>query len=104
MPYTEAQAILDEDYPDGWRYYWKSVNVTGLGDEMVDRLVERIAVTPSPHSTIDVWYQGGAMAAVGERDTAFANRAAALPARNRGQLGGRGGFRRERRLGARDGR
>jgi hypothetical protein len=21
MPYTDAQAVLDEDYPDGWRYY-----------------------------------------------------------------------------------
>ena len=30
MPYTEAQGILDEDYPDGWRYYWKSVNVREL--------------------------------------------------------------------------
>ncbi|MGJ3560633.1 hypothetical protein ACR6C2_27805 [Streptomyces sp. INA 01156] len=27
MPYTEVQAILDEDYPDGLHYYWKSVNV-----------------------------------------------------------------------------
>ena len=30
MPYTEVQKLLDEDYPDGWRYYWKSVNVDGL--------------------------------------------------------------------------
>jgi FAD/FMN-containing dehydrogenase len=27
MPYTEAQKLLDEDYPEGGRYYWKSVNV-----------------------------------------------------------------------------
>jgi hypothetical protein len=31
-PYTEAQAMLDEDYPDGWRYYWKSINVPELSD------------------------------------------------------------------------
>ena len=74
MPWTEAQAILDEDYPDGWRYYWKSLNVPELSDEVIERLVEHAAAAPSPHSTIDVWYQGGAMARVGEEETAFANR------------------------------
>ncbi len=76
MPYTEAQAILDEDYPDGWRYYWKSVNLPELSDEVIERLVGRAAASPSPYSTIDVWYQGGAMARVGEQQTAFANRGA----------------------------
>jgi FAD/FMN-containing dehydrogenase len=74
MPYTEAQAILDEDYPDGWRYYWKSVNVPELSDELIERLARHAAAAPSAHSTIDVWYQGGAMAGVGEDETAFANR------------------------------
>jgi FAD/FMN-containing dehydrogenase len=74
MPWTEAQAMLDEDYPDGWRYYWKSVNVPQLSDEVIERLVEHAAAAPSPHSTIDVWYQGGAIARVGEQETAFANR------------------------------
>ena len=74
MPWTEAQAILDEDYPDGWRYYWKSVNLPGLSDEAIERLVGHAAAAPSPHSTIDVWYQGGAMARIGEEETAFANR------------------------------
>jgi FAD/FMN-containing dehydrogenase len=74
MPYTDAQAILDEDYPDGWRYYWKSVNVPELSDELIERLTEHNAAAPSPHSTIDVWYQGGAVARVGEEETAFANR------------------------------
>ena len=74
MPYTEAQAVLDEDYPDGRRYYWNSVNVPALSDEVIERLMERAAAAPSPDSTIDVWYQGGAMARVGEAETAFANR------------------------------
>jgi FAD/FMN-containing dehydrogenase len=76
MPYTEAQAVLDEDYPDGWRYYWKSVNLPELSDEVIERLVGHAASAPSPHSTIDVWYQGGAMARIGEEETAFANRGA----------------------------
>jgi FAD/FMN-containing dehydrogenase len=74
MGWTEAQAMLDEDYPDGWRYYWKSVNVPELSDAVIDRLVEHAAAAPSPHSTLDIWYQGGAMARVGEQETAFANR------------------------------
>jgi FAD/FMN-containing dehydrogenase len=74
MRWTEAQALLDEDYPDGWRYYWKSVNMPGLSDEVIDRLVEHAAAAPSPHSTIDVWYQGGALARITEPATAFANR------------------------------
>jgi FAD/FMN-containing dehydrogenase len=76
MPYVEAQAVLDEDYPDGWRYYWKSVNVAELSDDVIDRLTERAAAAPSSHSTIDVWYQGGAIARVSEEATAFANRRA----------------------------
>jgi FAD/FMN-containing dehydrogenase len=74
MPYTEAQALLDEDYPDGWRYYWKSINVPELGDALIARLAEHAAAAPSGHSTVDIWFHGGAMARVGEEETAFANR------------------------------
>jgi FAD/FMN-containing dehydrogenase len=74
MRWTEAQAMLDEDYPDGWRYYWKSVNMPELSDEVIERLVEHAAAAPSRHSTIDVWYQGGALARIDEQATAFANR------------------------------
>jgi FAD/FMN-containing dehydrogenase len=74
--YTEAQKVLDDDYPDGGRYYWKSVNAPSLGDELIERLIEDAAAAPSPDSTIDIWYQGGAMAHVGEEETAFANRSA----------------------------
>ncbi|WP_078843837.1 FAD-binding oxidoreductase [Streptomyces albus] len=74
LPYTGAQTVLDADYPDGGRYYWKSVNADGLGDELIDRLTAHAAAAPSAASTIDIWFQGGAMARVGERETAFANR------------------------------
>lgn len=47
----------DEDSPDGWRYYWKAQNASGLGDEVIERLVSHAQAAPSHHSTIDVWYQ-----------------------------------------------
>ena len=78
MPYTQAQAILDEDYPNGWHYYWKSVNVDGLNAEAIERLVDHIEAAPSRHSTIDVWYQGGAMAQTGPDETAFGDRSAPI--------------------------
>ena len=74
MPYVEAQKALDEDYPDGGRYYWKSQNVDGLGDEVIDRLIAHAEAAPSGHSTIDVWYQGGAMGRVGAGESAFGDR------------------------------
>jgi FAD/FMN-containing dehydrogenase len=74
ITYTGAQRFLDEDYPDGSLYYWKSVNAPELSDKLIERLTEHAAAAPSPDSTIDVWYQGGAMARVGEEETAFANR------------------------------
>ncbi|WP_220136206.1 FAD-binding oxidoreductase [Streptomyces himalayensis] len=74
LTYVEAQTVLDEDYPDGGRYYWKSLNVPELSDTLIERLVEHAAAAPSPASTVDVWYQGGAMAQPADEDTAFANR------------------------------
>lgn len=78
MPYTEAQQVLDEDYPKGHRYYWKSRNLDGLGDLEIDRLIAHAQSAPSDESTIDVWYQGGAMSRVGASETAFGDRSAPI--------------------------
>jgi hypothetical protein len=78
MPYTEAQKILDEDYPDGWRYYWKSVNVDGLDEGVIQALKQHAESAPSDHSTIDVWFQGGAMGHVGADESAFGDRSAPI--------------------------
>ena len=78
MPYAEAQKLLDEDYPQGGRYYWKSQNVDGLGDDVIDALIARAEAAPSDHSTIDIWYQGGAMARVAAEASAFGERSAPI--------------------------
>jgi FAD/FMN-containing dehydrogenase len=78
MPYAEIQKLLDEDYPDGWRYYWKSLNVDGLGDGVIEALIEHAEAAPSDHSTIDVWFQGGVMGCVGADESAFGDRSAPI--------------------------
>src|SRR5829696_1923343 len=92
MPYTEVQKLLDEDYPDGWRYYWKSVNVDGLGDGVIEALIEHAETAPSDHSTIDLWFQGGAMGRVGRER--LRREELTHPARHRGELGREPGGRR----------
>lgn len=74
MSYLEAQAALDEDYPNGRLYYWKSADLDGLGDDAVAALVAAAEAAPSNHSTIDVWYHGGAMDRVEPGATAFGAR------------------------------
>ena len=61
--YLEAQAVLDADYPDGGRFYWKSANLERLDADVIDRLTASAAAAPSDESTIDIWFQGGAIAA-----------------------------------------
>jgi FAD/FMN-containing dehydrogenase len=74
MNYVDAQQVLDADYPDGWFYYWKSANLEQLDDGAIERLMASAETAPSHHSTIDVWYHGGAMGRVDPEATAFGTR------------------------------
>jgi FAD/FMN-containing dehydrogenase len=74
MAYENLQSMLDEDYPDGLRYYWKSVYLTGLTDEVIDLLIEYNEAAPSALSTVDVWQLGGAVSDVPQDATAFWHR------------------------------
>lgn len=76
MPYVEVQKILDEDYPEGARYYWKSVFLDSLDDEVIAHIVEQDKRRPSPISTVDVWHMGGAVKRVDASESAFGGRKA----------------------------
>lgn len=78
MPYVEAQKVLDEDYPVGLRYYWKSIELTGLSEDAIRALMASADAAPSGLSTIDVWFQGGAMAAVAADATVYGDRSAPI--------------------------
>jgi FAD/FMN-containing dehydrogenase len=73
-PYVELQAMFNPAVPHGWHYYWKSWEVPPLTDATIDTLVERTAAITSPRSYTIVFQLGGAMARIGEHDTAFGQR------------------------------
>jgi hypothetical protein len=52
--------------------------VDSLNDKVLERLMNHAETAPSEHSTIDVWYQGGAMARVGASETAFGDRSSPI--------------------------
>lgn len=74
LPWRQAQRILDEDYPDGKFYYWKSIYLDRLDDEVLGVLEQFARSRPSAASSIDIWFLGGAMSRVAPTATAFANR------------------------------
>jgi hypothetical protein len=77
-PYIEVQQAFDPDYPDGWRYYWKSANLMRLDDDVIDAIVDHARRQPSPFSTTDLWPVGGAVSRVPHEATAFFGRQAAF--------------------------
>ena len=76
MPYAQLQQFLDEDYPRGRHYYWKSAALAELGDAVIDVVAEYAATQPSPLSTIDVWQMGGALREEPAGGSAYAGRSA----------------------------
>lgn len=74
MPYTDIQQLFDEDYPNGMRYYWKSLYLDGLSDSAIDRIAYWADAAPSSLSTVDVWQLGGAITRVDIDESAFAGR------------------------------
>jgi len=74
MNYTDLQTLLDADYPSGRHYYWKSVYLDELSDEVFDAVESDIEESPSKLTTIDLWGMGGAIGDVEADSTAFWHR------------------------------
>jgi FAD/FMN-containing dehydrogenase len=74
MPFVIAQSLFDPEYPDGRRYYWKSIYLSDADGAVADLLDRHIATRPSPLTSIDVWALGGAMRNEPEGGSAFAKR------------------------------
>ena len=76
MPYVALQGMLDEGAPPGIRSYTRSGYVPDLTDGLIEAVLEHGASMPSPFSQLHLHHMGGAVARVGEDDTAFGNRRA----------------------------
>jgi FAD/FMN-containing dehydrogenase len=74
MPYQVIQTLLDPLWAKGIHSYFKATNLSGLDDELIDRLCELHLAAPGPQCEIHVHQMGGAVARVAEDATAFAER------------------------------
>jgi FAD/FMN-containing dehydrogenase len=76
LPYTAMQSLLDPLFGPGAHNYMRSSFVDEIDDAAIETLRDRHAVKPSPHSEIHIHHFGGAVARIGESDSAFGNRSA----------------------------
>lgn len=75
IEYCELQKLFDAVIPFGaHRCYWKCLYLDGLGDEVIDEIVEGNAAPPSPNTLSSIWNFGGATAKVPADATAFGDR------------------------------
>ena len=74
MPYAVIQTLIDPLWTKGTHAYFKATNLARLDDELIDRLSELHLQAPGPQCEIHVHQMGGAVARVGDGDTAFAER------------------------------
>jgi hypothetical protein len=74
MPYSVIQTLLDPLWEKGVHAYFKATNLARLDDELIERLCELHRQAPGPQCEIHVHQMGGAIARVGEGETAFAER------------------------------
>ncbi|MGN3974530.1 FAD-binding oxidoreductase [Tsuneonella sp. SYSU-LHT278] len=76
QPYVEFQKAFAGASPHGGRFYWKSIFVDDLSDELVDAMVDGVRTIPGEYSMIFMETLGGAVSRVGVTETAFSNRSA----------------------------
>jgi len=74
-PYLTHQGMFDPSLPHGWWYYFRSCDVAELTDEVIDITVEHSLRMKSPVNAFPIFHLGGAVARVGNDQTAFNGRA-----------------------------
>jgi hypothetical protein len=74
MPYRVMQSLLDPLWGKGILAYFKGSNLAKLDDELIEAWAKLHVSAPGPQCEIHVHQLGGAVARVGETDTAFGDR------------------------------
>jgi FAD/FMN-containing dehydrogenase len=75
-PFLAHQAMFDASFQHGWWYYMRACDVAQLTDEVIDITVDHSLRINSPLTAFPIWQLGGAVARVGEEETAFGGRSA----------------------------
>jgi len=95
-PYLTHQSMFDPSFPHGWWYYFRACDVAGLPDELIEIMSEYGRRIVSPITSVALWQMGGAVARVGENETAFSGRGAGFTFNINGNAYGADGFEAER--------
>lgn len=78
MRFSDLQSMLDAGQPKGRNYYWKAENLKPLSDGCIDTLIEHVSGITSPTTLVALFQMKGAISSVGENDTAYSHRDAAI--------------------------
>jgi FAD/FMN-containing dehydrogenase len=95
-PYVVHQAMFDPGFPHGWWYYVRSCDVAELTDDVIDIAAEYGRRIVSPVTSVGLWQMGGAVARVGDAETAFNGRSAGFAFNINGNSSTADGFDAER--------
>ena len=94
--YLAQQSMFDPSFVPGRWYYVRSCDVGELNDDIVDIMVEHGSRIVSPITSIALWQMGGAVARVGDDETAFSGRNAGFTFNINGNSESSAGFDEER--------
>jgi FAD/FMN-containing dehydrogenase len=100
-PFLEHQQMFNPSFRHGWWYYVRSCDVASITDGVIDVVSDFGTRITSPISSIALWQMGGAVARVGEDETAFNGRSAGFTVNINGNAETSDGFE-EQRAWARD--
>jgi FAD/FMN-containing dehydrogenase len=73
-PFVDHQAMFDPSFPNGWWYYFKSCEIATLTDAVIDITAEHAQRLRSPLTAFPIFHLGGAVARVGDDETAYHGR------------------------------
>ena len=73
-PYVAHQKMFDPSFRHGYWYYVRSCDVAALNDDIIDIMADYGQQIKSPITSLALWQMGGAVARVGESETAFNGR------------------------------
>src|SRR5438105_611479 len=77
-PFLTHQSMFDPSFVPGRWYYFRAFDIPALTDEMIDITVEHSLRIKSPLTSFPIWQMGGAVSRVGEDDSVFGGRQAAI--------------------------